>query len=88
MLNALITPTFRYRMIGESVHSHSDSEVLEVVEELAESLEFLEGDPALVLDAVQQSVQVHVVLVRVKVRVAEKNFGKVYFGDCFMAWNE
>lgn len=72
-------------MIGESVHSHRNSEVLQVVEELAEGLELLETDPALVLDAIQQPVEVHVILVRVEVSVAEKNLREVDFGDRFMA---
>lgn len=34
--------TFRYRMIRQGVHSHSDGEVVEVVQELIETTEFLE----------------------------------------------
>lgn len=52
-------------MVSERVHAHGDGEVLQVVEELAEGLELLEGDPAVNRPAVQQAVQVHIVLVRV-----------------------
>ncbi|KAI8437394.1 hypothetical protein MSG28_011726 [Choristoneura fumiferana] len=53
-------------MISERVHPHRYGEVLEVVEELAEGFELVEGDAALVAHAVQQPVEVHVIFVRVQ----------------------
>lgn len=73
-------------MIGQRVHPHRDGKVFQVVEELAEGLELFEGNAALVLYAVQQPVQVHVVLVRVQVRVAEQYLRKVHLAYRFVAW--
>lgn len=72
-------------MIGKRVHSHRNSKVLQVVEELAEGLELLEGDASFILRAVQQPVKVHVVFVRVQIRVAEEDLSEVHFGYRFMA---
>lgn len=72
-------------MVGEGVHPHGDGEVLQVVEELAEGLKLLEGDALTVPDSVQQPVQVHVVLVRIQVRISEEDLGEVHFGYRFMS---
>ena len=66
-------------MISKRIHPHSDSKVLQIVEELAEGLELLEGDAMAILDAVEQPVQVHIIFVCVQVRVAEEDLREVYF---------
>lgn len=73
-------------MVGERVHAHGDGEVLQVVEELAEGLELLEGDAAVQRAAVEQPVQVHVVLVRVQVRVAQQDLREVHLRDRLVPW--
>jgi hypothetical protein len=77
-------PTLRDAPVGQRVHPHGNREVLQVVEELAKLLELLEAHALLLhVAAVQQPVQVVVVLFRVQVRVAEQNFREIrlgYFG--------
>lgn len=53
--------TLRNRVVGQCVHSHGNTEVLQVVEKLAKNFELIEGDALLVFDSVQQPVKKHVV---------------------------
>lgn len=75
-------------MISQRVHSHRHAKVLQIVQELAKVAKLLERDAALVLDAIQQPIQIHVVLVGVEVRVAQQDLGKVHLGDAHVALAE
>lgn len=52
-------------MIGQCVHSHGNTKVLQIIQKLAEIPEFFERNAMLMFDSVQKAIQVHVVFVGV-----------------------
>lgn len=80
--------TLRYRMVGQRVHSHRHTKVLQVVQKLAEIAKLLERDALLLLDSIQEPIEEHVVLVRVQVRVAQQDLSKIHLSDGNVALRE
>lgn len=75
-------------MVGQRVHPHRHAKVLQIIQELAKVSKLLERDPLLLLDAVQQSIQEHFVLVRVQIRIAQQDLGKVNLGNSYITLRE
>lgn len=75
-------------MIGQRVHSHGHTKVLQVVQKLTEIAELLERNALLLLHAIQQPIEEHIVFVRIQIRVAQQNLGKVHLGDDLVALGE
>ena len=72
--------TFRDEMICQRIHTHGNTEIFHVVKKLTKREELVERYAFGILDAVQEPVEVHVILVGIEVCIPKQNFGEIHLG--------
>lgn len=75
-------------LLGQCIHPHGDAKIIQSVQKLTERFELVKSDALFLRQFVDKAFQVHLVLVGLKVGVAEEDFGEVQLGYRFQPLRE